>query len=112
MATPGAMPVEMSVEIGEPEVAELETAIDRLEGELEPLRHFVIPGGTPSAAALQVARSVCRRAERSVVRLDAAEPLGGGVVRYLNRLSDLLFVMARVENRRAGVEETVWDEGA
>ena len=112
LATPGAMPVEMSVEIGEPEVAELETAIDRLEGELEPLRHFVIPGGTPSAAALQVARSVCRRAERSVVRLDAAEPLGGGVVRYLNRLSDLLFVMARVENRRAGVEETVWDEGA
>jgi len=97
--------------VGEPEVAELERAIDRLEGELEPLRHFVMPGGAPSAAAFQVARSVCRRAERSVVRLDADEPLGGGVLRYLNRLSDLLFVMARVENRRAGVEETVWDEG-
>jgi cob(I)alamin adenosyltransferase len=118
LATPGAdrraggAPGAMPGEIGEPEVAELERAIDRLEGELEPLRHFVIPGGAPSAVAFQVARSVCRRAERSVVRLDVGEPLGGGVVRYLNRLSDLLFVMARVENRRAGVEETVWDEGS
>ncbi len=98
--------------VGEPEVAELEQAIDRLEGELEPLKHFVLPGGAAPAAAFQVARSVCRRAERCVVRLDADEPLGGGVLRYLNRLSDLLFVMARVENRRAGVKETVWDEGA
>lgn len=107
LATPGSM----LCSIGEPEVAELETAIDRLESELEPLRHFVLPGGAPPAAAFQVARSVCRRAERCVVRLDADQPTGGGVLRYLNRLSDLLFVMARIENRRAGVNEEVWEEG-
>ena len=98
-------------EIGEREVAELERAIDRLEAELEPLERFLIPGGTPAAAAFHVARSVCRRAERRAVSLDAREPLAGAVLRYLNRLSDLLFVMARVENRRAGVDEVLW-EGA
>jgi cob(I)alamin adenosyltransferase len=96
-------------EVEEPEIAELERAIDRLEAELEPLRRFLVPGGTPAAAAFHVARSACRKAERRVVSLDASEPLGGGVLRYLNRLSDLLFVMARVENRRASVEEVLWE---
>lgn len=96
-------------EIGEGEVTELEQAIDRLEVELAPLKRFILAGGTPAAAAFHLARSACRRAERRAVSLDAREPLEGGVLRYLNRLSDLLFVMARVENRRAGVEEIVWD---
>jgi cob(I)alamin adenosyltransferase len=111
LATPGAGREMASAarEIGEPDVAELERAIDRLEGELESLKRFLVPGGTPAAAAFHVARSVCRRAERCAVDLDAREPLGGAVLRYLNRLSDLLFVMARVENRRAGAKEVLWE---
>jgi len=95
-------------EVRESEISHLESEIDRLEGELEPLRTFVLPGGTPAAAAFHVARTVCRRAERSAVRLDGQEPLGGLALRYLNRLSDLLFVIARVENRRAQVPDVPW----
>ncbi len=96
----------------EPEpVIELERAIDTLEGELEPLNAFILPGGTPEGALLHVTRAVCRRAERSVVRAGALEddPLPGDGLAYLNRLSDLLFVMARVVNSRASAEETRWD---
>ena len=85
----------------------LEGAIDRLESELPPLRRFILPGGSPAGSLLHLARTVCRRAERRVVGLgaDAIEP---GVVIYLNRLSDLLFVMARAVNHRAGVPEIEW----
>lgn len=85
----------------------LEATIDRLEAELPPLRKFILPGGTPAGALLHLARTVCRRAERRVVGLgpDAVE---ASVVIYLNRLSDLLFVMARAVNHRAGVPETEW----
>ena len=85
----------------------LETTIDRLEAELPPLRRFILPGGSPAGALLHLARTVCRRAERRVVSLgtDSVEP---GVIIYLNRLSDLLFVMARAVNRRAGIPETEW----
>jgi len=86
----------------------LERHIDRLDGELEPLRCFVLPGGTPAAAAFHVARTVCRRAERRCVALHREEPLADEALRYLNRLSDLLFVMARVENARAGVTDVEW----
>jgi cob(I)alamin adenosyltransferase len=88
-------------------VLELERHIDRFELEVPPLRHFVLAGGTPGGAALHLARAVCRRAERRVVGLgpDAADPV---VVVYLNRLSDLLFVLARVANVRAGVAEIEW----
>jgi cob(I)alamin adenosyltransferase len=75
---------------------------------LEPLRSFIIPGGTPKAAALHVARTVCRRAERRVVRLAHDIELPALVVIYLNRLSDLLFMLARVANRRAGAGEVTW----
>jgi cob(I)alamin adenosyltransferase len=98
-------------EPGAGDVERLEREIDRLEAELEPLKAFVLPGGTPAAAAFHVARTVCRRAERAAVALDAREPLGGFALRYLNRLSDLLFVMARVENRRAGVADVPWRPG-
>jgi cob(I)alamin adenosyltransferase len=85
----------------------LEATIDRLESELPPLRRFILPGGSPAGSLLHLARTVCRRAERRVVGLgaDAVDP---GVIIYLNRLSDLLFVMARAVNHRAGVPETEW----
>jgi cob(I)alamin adenosyltransferase len=91
------------------EVTALEARIDTFEGELAPLERFVLPGGTPGAAAFHVARTSCRRAERCVVSLDRLEPLAPTAVRYLNRLSDLLFVLARVENRRAGVPDVEWE---
>ncbi|MGH0038247.1 MAG: cob(I)yrinic acid a,c-diamide adenosyltransferase [Myxococcota bacterium] len=90
------------------DVAELESAIDRLEDELEPLQSFVLPGGTPAAAAFHLARTVCRRAERALVALDRADPLEEVLLRYVNRLSDLLFTLARVENRRGGVADVAW----
>src|SRR5205807_2372718 len=89
-------------------IAQLERAIDDGEAELEPLKSFIIPGGTPKAAALHVARTVCRRAERRVVSLSREIELPPLVLRYLNRLSDLLFVLARVANRRAGAGEVTW----
>jgi len=95
-------------EPGPEEVAALEAHIDRLERELEPLRRFILPGGTPAAAHFHVARTVCRRAERRSVELGRSEPLAEACLGYLNRLSDLLFVMARVENRRAGVADAEW----
>ncbi len=94
--------------VSEPDVAELESWIDRLETELEPLRNFVLPGGTRAAALLQLARTICRRAERRVVSLSQTETVQPIVLRYLNRLSDLLFVLARVVNRRSGVAEPTW----
>ncbi|HBZ72625.1 MAG TPA: cob(I)yrinic acid a,c-diamide adenosyltransferase [Deltaproteobacteria bacterium] len=90
------------------DVASLEARIDAFETELTPLRRFILPGGTPAAAAFHLARTVCRRAERRVVALHHADPLSESALRYLNRLSDLLFVMARVENRRAGLPEVEW----
>ncbi len=92
----------------DPDVERLEACIDVLEGELEPLKRFILPGGTRAAAALHLARTVCRRAERREIALHRVEPLSAAALRYLNRLSDLLFVMARVENRRAGVPDIEW----
>ena len=91
-------------------VAALETSIDAWETILEPLTAFILPGGTAAAAALHVARTVCRRAERRTLALADAEGLHESSVAlvYLNRLSDLLFVMARVANRLTGERETDW----
>jgi cob(I)alamin adenosyltransferase len=94
--------------IDDERIAELERAIDDCERELEPLRAFILPGGTPKSAALHVARTVCRRAERRVVALQRADTLPDLVVIYLNRLSDLLFMLARVANKRAGAGEVTW----
>ena len=94
------------------QVARLEGEIDGLNAELPPLTSFVLPGGTPAAAALHLARTVCRRAEREAVRLaEAGEPVSGPALRYLNRLSDLLFVAARYANDR-GAAEVFWSSGA
>ncbi len=89
-------------------VTTLEGAIDRAEAALPPLRTFVLPGGTEFAARLHVARTVCRRAERRLVALAAQEHVPSVFLAYLNRLSDLLFVLARAANHRAGVPETPW----
>lgn len=92
--------------INEDSVTRLEQWIDRLEAELPPLRHFILAGGAPPGAALHLARTVCRRAERATLALgEDVEPI---ILVYLNRLSDLLFVMARASNHRAGVAETEW----
>lgn len=93
-------------------VEALEALMDELSTELRPLENFILPGGCPGAAALHVARAVCRRAERRAVTLARQEPVGPFVVQYLNRLSDALFVAARYENTRKGVPETLWDSRA
>jgi cob(I)alamin adenosyltransferase len=92
--------------LGDNDVARLEQVIDRLEADLPPLRRFILAGGSPAGAALHVARTVCRRAERRMVALQP--PVDAVLVRYVNRLSDLLFVLAREVNHRAGAAETEW----
>ena len=94
--------------IDETRIAELERAIDDGDAELEPLKAFILPGGTHKAAALHLARTVCRRAERRVVSLRGSVEVPAVVVVYLNRLSDLLFTLARLANRRAGAGEVTW----
>mgnify|MGYP001157000406 FL=1 len=91
-------------------VEAMERWIDQATDGLPELRQFVLPGGTEAAAMLHVCRSVCRRAERMVVALGREEPLHDGIVPYLNRLSDLLFVWARLENHRAGREDVPWSK--
>jgi len=89
-------------------VRRLEKAIDTREAKLPPLRAFVLPGGTPVASLLHLARAVCRRAERSVVTLSHEAEVDARILVYLNRLSDLLFVLARYESHRAGETEDRW----
>jgi len=92
-------------------VDRLEQDCDRFNAELPELRSFVLPGGTEAAARLHVARTLCRRAERDVLRAAAKHDLGSLVAVYLNRLSDLLFVLARAENALAGQDEPLWKPG-
>jgi cob(I)alamin adenosyltransferase len=109
LADPGSRiaPRVVKAAVTDAEVERLEATIDLLEGEVPPLRRFILPGGSPAGALLHLARTVCRRAERRVVGLgaEAVEPI---VVKYLNRVSDLLFVMARAANHRAGAAEVEW----
>ena len=93
--------------IGAADVARLEQWIDRLESELPPLRRFILPGGSPAGAALHLARTICRRAERRIVSLGTDE-VPAELLAYVNRLSDFLFVAARAVNGRAGVPELEW----
>jgi cob(I)alamin adenosyltransferase len=99
----GTMPL-----IEEPQVEALERAIDKYEQGPPALTSFVLPGGSEGAARFHLARCVCRRAERSLVALGAQESLRGELFRYVNRLSDLLFVLARYANHMAGVEDIPW----
>jgi len=92
----------------ESDIDEIEATIDRLDAQLPALRSFILPGGTAAAAAFHVARAICRRLERHIVALHRREPLGELPLRYVNRLSDLLFVLARAENARASVPDIPW----
>ena len=108
LADPGERIAERVVKasLTESDVGRLESLIDRLESELPPLRRFILAGGAHAGAALHVARTVCRRAERRMVSLTPAPD--AVLIKYVNRLSDLLFVLARVANHRAGVPEIEW----
>ena len=97
--------------VGPAHVTRLENELDRHNAVLAPLKEFILPGGSRGAALCHVARTVCRRAERRVVSLSAAEPLSPSLRQYLNRLSDLLFVLCRVLNRAAGVSDVYWQKG-
>ena len=111
LATPHPEKVKQQLQkarIDDARIAELERAIDEGEAELEPLEAFILPGGPPKASALHVARTVCRRAERRVTALAGDVHVPAIVLIYLNRLSDLLFVLSRVANRRAGAGEVTW----
>jgi cob(I)alamin adenosyltransferase len=106
LATPGEAAT--IPRISAEQAAQLEEAIDELEAGLEPLRQFILPGGSPGAAHLHLARTICRRAERWVISLVREEEINPQVPIYLNRLSDLLFVAARAANARAGVSDVPW----
>ncbi len=90
-------------------VESMEKDIQTLQNQLGPLENFLLPGGTAGAAALHLARAICRRAERDIVALIRSDPVDPILPLYLNRLSDLLFLMARQENQTAGVSEQFWD---
>jgi cob(I)alamin adenosyltransferase len=107
LADPGGNLGQEKASVAPEEIAALEEAIDRLENELQPLRRFILPGGHPSAAAAHLARAVCRRAERRMTGLGNGE-VSAASLAYVNRLSDLLFVMARTLNVRQGVTEQEW----
>ncbi len=108
LATPADPPRKDVPRIGAAEISGLERHIDAIDPLLEPLRNFILPGGSQRAAMLHLARSVCRRAERLVVRLTREERLPSEPTIYLNRLSDLLFVLARRVNALGGSAETLW----
>jgi cob(I)alamin adenosyltransferase len=97
--------------ISEKQVSRLETELDRLNEPLEPLKDFILPGGTRAAALAHHARTVCRRAERALVALALEEAVNDGPRQYLNRLSDLLFVLGRVLNRAGGRGDVLWQKG-
>jgi len=108
LATPRSLELKAIRRIEAKDSQLLERTIDALEANLKRLKTFILPGGSPVAARLHFARTVCRRAERSVVRLSRNEDIGDGVTTYLNRLSDLLFVLARHANYVANVPEMKW----
>ncbi len=109
LATPLDPPPSYNIpRITEEHVLGLERRIDQLEATLPPLKTFILPGGVKSAATLHLARTVCRRAERAVITLADSEDIGGFVVRYLNRMSDWLFMVARYANASAGVDDVPW----
>jgi cob(I)alamin adenosyltransferase len=111
LATPDPAPVAKALakaDLADSRVRELEEIIDQSETELPALRAFVLPAGTPKAAALHQARTVCRRAERTVVHLAQENPVPSQFIVYLNRLSDLLFILARLANHRGGTSDVTW----
>jgi cob(I)alamin adenosyltransferase len=107
----GELSIPGHTSVGPQHVTRLENELDRHNADLAPLKEFILPGGSRGAALCHVARTVCRRAERRVVSLSTTEPLSPSLQRYLNRLSDLLFVLCRVLNREAGLADVYWQKG-
>ena len=99
-----------AMRVTEDNVKYLDERIEEFLEQLDPIHQFILPSGSPAASLLHICRSVCRRAERSVVALKKQEAVNEEVIRYLNRLSDLFFVLARVENKRAAVDEEYWEK--
>ena len=97
--------------MSEKQITHLETLLDQYNRDLPPLKEFILPGGTRAASLAHLARTVCRRAERALVSLARAEPVGAAARKYLNRLSDLLFVLGRVLNRAGGGSDVLWQPG-
>ncbi|HYM21155.1 MAG TPA: cob(I)yrinic acid a,c-diamide adenosyltransferase [Candidatus Kapabacteria bacterium] len=110
LATPLSANVTYEVpRINESDVTRLEKLIDTYESELQPLKNFILPGGSDLASRLHIARTIARRAEREIVTLSESEEIGGVVLPFINRFSDLLFVMARYANNKLAVTEPMWD---
>ncbi len=108
LATPPDKTIDGLALVGESNISFLESEIDRMEKDLPELKQFIFPGGHKLSAGLQLARTICRRAERQVVRLAEMEEVRGETIKYLNRLSDFLFVLARYVNHQAGFTDQVW----
>lgn len=108
LATPLDAKADWIVRVTPQEIKRLEEGIDRMTETLEPLRNFILPGGTFAAAQLHVARTVCRRAERLIVALAESEEINPNAIAYVNRLSDWLFTLSRYENQQAGESEQKW----
>ena len=109
LATPATHSKSTQMRISDDFTTEMETAIDTLSDELPPLTNFILPGGCTAGSVLHVARAVCRRSERCVVRLTREADVNPEIIRSLNRLSDLLFVLARVVNHRSQMPEPIWE---
>ena len=110
LAEPGATTGKARLCVDDADVTRLEVELDALNDPLPPLKSFILPGGGPVGATAHLARTVCRRAERQAVSLSRSEPVRGEAIRYLNRLSDLLFVVSRAAAQRLGHEEVLWDQ--
>lgn len=110
LATPSTVDNKLIVRMADTDVTEIEKQIDRIDGKLPELKNFILPGGCGLSAHLHLARNICRRAERLTVALGASDDIGPVVTMYLNRLSDLLFVLARRANQLEGIEDRVWSK--
>ncbi|HEY7650213.1 MAG TPA: cob(I)yrinic acid a,c-diamide adenosyltransferase [Methylomirabilota bacterium] len=111
LATPPDAEYEGMFKMGEPQVTALERLMDQCQEDLEPLRSFTLPGGGRVNAFLHQARTVCRRAEREILKLSRVEPINEWALRYVNRLSDALFVLSRWAAKRMGEKEYLWERG-
>ena len=110
LGTPNDLHHKLNFQIAQQQVSQLEIDIDTLENELPPIRQFILPGGTFSSSVLHLARTVCRRCERRVVALSKDQPVSRETFQYLNRLSDLLFVLARTADAEIGVADVFWTQ--
>jgi cob(I)alamin adenosyltransferase len=111
LATPPGAEYEGMFRVGDAEAEELERLMDECQTMLEPLKSFILPGGGPISGFLHQARTVCRRAEREILALSRVEPIGEGPLRYVNRLSDALFVLSRWVGKHLGEHEYLWERG-